>query len=151
MTISSESGGLSAESQQSITEEHRILKQKIDLASARIVGFCSSAANRNPSEVSNIANLLQDLIVTAQEHFQHEEAIMTKNEFPGLLFHKRDHEYLLRSLMDFASSLSHETVPVSIDIGVNLRSWLSYHIKKYDEAYVAFMDARGRDAGEGRS
>ena len=66
---------------------------------------------------------------------------MMKNDFPGAAYHKRDHDYLLKSLIHFTSSLSHGTVPFSPDIGVNLRSWLTYHIKKYDEAYVTFIEA----------
>jgi len=151
MTISSESIDLPDGSQRTIIEEHQLLADKIDQAASQIFGLLSNSAHRPPSEVRSLAESLHDLIATAREHFQHEEALMTKNEFPGLVFHKRDHEYLLRSLIDFASSLSHGTVPVSRDIGVNLRSWLTYHIKKYDEAYVAFMDARKADADEGRS
>ena len=64
---------------------------------------------------------------------------MTVNAFPGLIFHKRDHDYLIKSLMDFTSALNHGTTSLSNDMGVNLRSWLTYHIKKYDDAYVAFI------------
>lgn len=65
---------------------------------------------------------------------------MIKNDFPGAIYHKRDHDYLLSSLIHFTSSLNHGTVPFSPDIGVNLRSWLTYHIKKYDEVYVSFIE-----------
>jgi len=41
--------------------------------------------------------------------------------------------------MDFTSALNHGTTSLSNDMGVNLRSWLTYHIKKYDDAYVAFI------------
>ena len=84
--------------------------------------------------------ILEDIRDIAQHHFQHEETLMTKNDFPGAIYHKRDHDYLLKSLIHFTSSLSHGTVPFSPDIGVNLRSWLTYHIKKYDEAYVTFIE-----------
>jgi hemerythrin len=147
MTISSETRDLSAETQQSIIEEHLLLTDKIDQASSLISGLLSKPANRTSSEFQQMAASLQELIVAAREHFQHEEAIMMKNQYPGLNFHKRDHEYLLTNLMEYASSLSHGAVPVSGDIGVNLRSWLTFHIKKYDEGYVAYMDARKRDAG----
>jgi hemerythrin-like metal-binding protein len=146
MGVSPTNRDISEEARQSIVEEHRLLAEKIDQACLHIDAFFSAPAKQSPLEFARIVSLLDELIETAHAHFQHEEDLMTKNEFPGLIFHKRDHDYLLRSLMDFTSSLSHETVPVSTDIGVNLRSWLTYHIKKFDEAYVAFAGSRKPDA-----
>lgn len=146
MSISLENRSVSQDPQQSIVEEHRLLAHRIDQASLQIDHFLSAPANQTLAEIGHLTELLEALIETAHAHFQHEEALMTKNAFPGLIFHKRDHDYLIRSLMNFTSSLSHGTVPVSSDIGVNLRSWLTFHIKKYDEAYVAFVESGKRDA-----
>jgi hemerythrin-like metal-binding protein len=146
MSVSLGGESISQGSQQSILEEHRLLTQRIDQASLQIDSFFSASVNQTPSEIQRIIELLEGLIETAHAHFQHEEALMTKSSFPGFVFHKRDHDYLIRSLMDFTSSLSHGTVPISTDIAVNLRSWLTYHIKKYDEAYVAFVESDKRNA-----
>ena len=72
---------------------------------------------------------------------------MANSAFPGFAAHKRDHDYLLKSLINFTSALSHGTVPFSKDMGVNLRSWLTFHIKKYDETYVAFMESVEKGRG----
>ena len=125
----------------SIVNEHRLLAEKIDAASHEIGKFFASAANQTPFDVKRIITTLEELRDIAKIHFQNEEALMIKNDFPGLVYHKRDHDYLLKSLIHYTSSLSHGTVPFSPDIGVNLRSWLTYHIKKYDEAYVTFLEA----------
>ena len=124
----------------SVVDEHRLLAERIDAASYEINKFFAAPANQNPSDVQQIILMLEDLRDIAQTHFQHEETLMIKNDFPGAIHHKRDHDYLLKSLIHFTSSLSHGTVPFSPDIGVNLRSWLTYHIKKYDEAYVSFIE-----------
>ncbi len=125
----------------SIVDEHRHLADRIDAASYEINNFFAEPANRSPSDVQHIISMLEDLRDTAQTHFQHEETLMIKNNFPGAVYHKRDHDYLLKSLIHYTSSLSHGTVPFSPDTAVNLRSWLTYHIKKYDEAYVTFIEA----------
>jgi len=126
---------------QSMVDEHRFLEEQIDAASHEIEKFFAARAGQASSDVSRIIDLLEQLRDLAQAHFQHEEALMTKNNFPEAVSHKRDHDYLLRSLIHFTSSLSHGTVSFSPDIGVNLRSWLTYHIKKYDKAYVSFIEA----------
>jgi len=124
----------------SIIDEHRLLAEKIDAASQEIEIFFAASAKQTQIDVKRIIAFLEELRDIAQTHFQHEEALMIKNDFPGAIVHKRDHDYLLKSLIHFTSSLNHGTVPFSPDMGVNLRSWLTYHIKKYDEAYVTFIE-----------
>jgi hemerythrin-like metal-binding protein len=125
----------------SITDEHRLLTDQIDAASYEIERFFAAPAKQAQFDAKRIIDLLEDLRDIAQAHFLHEETLMAKYNFPGAVFHKRDHDYLLKSLIHFTSSLSHGTVPFSSDIGVNLRSWMTYHIKKYDDAYVSFIEA----------
>ncbi|MGA9265076.1 MAG: hemerythrin family protein [Rhodomicrobium sp.] len=125
----------------SIIDEHRLLTDRIDVASYEIEKFFAAPANQTQFDAKRIIGLLEDLRDIAQTHFLHEETLMAKSNFPGAVFHKRDHDYLLKSLIHFTSSLSHGTVPFSSDIGVNLRSWMTYHIRKYDDAYVTFIEA----------
>ncbi len=146
MSASPANPGLNREAQHSIADEHRLLAESIDRAALWIGQFFSAPPDSRASEAAKIAEFLSELIELAKAHFEHEEDLMKKSEFPGFIIHKRDHDYLIRSLMHFASSLGHGTVPVSSDIGVNLRSWLTFHIKKYDEAYAAFAESAKRDA-----
>jgi hemerythrin-like metal-binding protein len=132
----------------SIIDEHRLLTDRIDAASYEIDKFFAVPAKQTQSNVTRIIDLLEDLRDIAQAHFLHEETLMTKNNFPGAVSHKRDHDYLLKSLIHFTSSLSHGTVPFSSDIGVNLRSWMTYHIRKYDDAYVTFIEAGALKASD---
>jgi len=125
----------------SIIDEHRLLTDRIDAASHEIERFFKDPANQTHLDVNRIITILEDIQDIAKIHFLHEETSMIKNDFPGAIYHKRDHDYLLKSLIHFTSSLSHGTVPFSPDIGVNLRSWMTYHIKKYDDAYVGFIEA----------
>jgi len=141
MNISIVDEDLDSDVSYSITDEHRLLTDQIDAASYGIERFFASPAKQTQFDAKRIIDLLEDLRDIAQAHFLHEETLMAKNNFPGAIFHKRDHDYLLKSLIHFTSSLSHGTVPFSSDIGVNLRSWMTYHIKKYDDAYVTFIEA----------
>jgi hemerythrin-like metal-binding protein len=141
MNISTAGQDLGLDASYSIIDEHRLLTDRIDAASYEIDRFFAAPAKQTQFDVKRIVDLLEDLRDIAQTHFLHEEALMAKNNFPGAVFHKRDHDYLLKSLIHFTSSLSHGTVPFSSDIGVNLRSWMTYHIRKYDDAYVTFMEA----------
>jgi hemerythrin-like metal-binding protein len=135
----------SPQSAGSIAEEHSLLTGRIEEASRQIEVFFSARASQTAAETERVVALLGDLSETARRHFEHEETLMSENNFPGLVLHKRDHDYLLRNLMHFISALSHGTLPFSNDIGVNLRSWLTYHIRKYDDAYLAFSEGAKPD------
>ncbi len=141
MTISLADQGTNPERRQSIVEEHRLIAEHIDNASRQVEFFFSAPANQSPSDLRQVIVSLEQLVEIAKSHFQHEEGLMASHEFPGLTFHKHDHDYLLQSLKNFTSALSHGTVPFSPDMGVNLRSWLTYHIKKYDDVYVSFIES----------
>ncbi len=89
------------ERRQSIVEEHRLLAEHIENASKQVEFFFSAPANQSPSDASRVVDLLDQLQEIARSHFQHEEALMASHEFPGLIFHKRDHDYLIQSLEEF--------------------------------------------------
>ena len=146
MTASLVDQEVNSERDQSIVEEHRLIAEHIDNASKQVECFFLTPSNQSPSDVRRVIVLLEELLEIAKSHFQHEEALMASHEFPELIFHKRDHDYLIQILKSFTSSLSHGTVPFSPDLGVNLRSWLTYHIKKYDDVYVGFIESSKRDA-----
>lgn len=140
MDSSAEYRTASLESAGSIADEHRLLAERIEEASRQIEVFLSAPADQTAGETQRIIVLLDNLSETARKHFEHEETLMIGNNFPGADAHKRDHDYLLKNLIQFTSALSHGRLPFSKDIGVNLRSWLTYHIKKYDDVYLAYIE-----------
>ena len=89
---------------------------------------------------------LRKLIDLAQEHFVHEEESMIDAAFPGILLHRRDHEYLLRGLRDYMSAfvdIADRPPPGLCD---NLQSWLGFHCRRYDDAYLRFAEQRRSNA-----
>ncbi len=148
MGILAEQRALSPKVQQSVAEEHRLLAEQVDLAASEIDTFFSTPANRSPADVQRLVHLSGELIETAEAHFFHEEALMKKDGYPGLFFHKRDHENLLKKLNRFVSSLARAGVAASAGSGVDLHSWLTSHTKKFDEPYAAFVESHTRDPGD---
>ena len=124
----------SDESERSLPEEHIKIADQISII--------RNEASRAIPDVGRIVSAVRELLNITKSHFQHEESVMLENHFPGMLLHKRDHDYLIRGLSDFMASVVDEAVPLSPAIGDNLQSWLTYHIKRYDDAYLEF---RSRD------
>jgi hemerythrin-like metal-binding protein len=140
----------SLESAGSLANERWPLAERIEVASRQIEVFFSAQDIQTPAETERVIALLDHLLRTARKHFEQEETSMIDDNFPGFTFHKRDHDYLLKNLTYFISALGHGTLPFSNDIGVNLRSWLTYHTRKYDEVYLAFREGAKPEARRGQ-
>lgn len=53
----------------------------------------------------------------------HEEDRMVIDSYPGMVLRKRDHAYLVRSLMEFTASIVDNTTQLSPDLGESLFKW----------------------------
>ena len=123
-------------SEKSISEEHNALFEQIDLIdrALRIV----------PRDTGQIILSVKTLLEITHGHFKHEEILMEETRYDNFLAHKRDHDYLRNSLIHFLESVEHSVVPVLPDIGINLRSWLEFHVKKFDNAYMEALAKPGQ-------
>ncbi len=121
----------------SVKEEHDALIEQINLI--------DSLLRVNPQDKGQIIDSVRGLLETSGVHFQHEELIMAETNYGEFLMHKRDHDYLRTSLTAFLESAEHNGVPVLNDIGINLRSWLEFHISKFDNSYIEFLTRRDQE------
>lgn len=117
--------------EKTILDQHRALAEQIDIV--------CRALGKAPLDARQVTVALQELLKVTKAHFEHEENIMAINNFPGRLNHERDHAYLLQGLRDFISSIVDETIPVTPAFDAYLRSWLIYHVKKYDDTLQEFI------------
>lgn len=129
-----ETGGTKA-----IPEEH------IEIAAQ--IAVIRDLVDKSPAESSALLAALAKLLTLTREHFAHEEEIMIVNGFPGILLHQRDHEYLMKGLRDYMADMADTTEPPVAILSDNLQSWLMFHIRKYDEAYMEFKERKERAAG----
>jgi hemerythrin-like metal-binding protein len=112
--------------------EHQAISDQIALLREEL--------NKTPPDGSLIFALLQTLLSMTAAHFKHEEDRMVIQGCPRILVHKKDHEYLVNGLKEFAASVVDETVVLSPSVGESLQSWLKLHIKRFDEAYQKFQN-----------
>lgn len=107
--------------------------------------------DKSPAESSALLAALAKLLTLTKEHFAHEEEMMIVNGFPGTLLHRRDHEYLVKGLRDYMAALADTTEPPAASFCDNLQSWLSFHIRKYDDAYMEFKRRNEREGNDALS
>jgi hemerythrin len=131
----------------SIADEHRSLSDNIERISELLDIYFSGKNGLPRQDQSQILISLKEFLKIARGHFEHEEMIMEKNNYSGLAPHKRDHDYLIESLNDFIWSINYETIQIPVDTLPNLRSWLSFHINKFDNAYFQLNEKTASNPG----
>ncbi len=87
----------------------------------------------------DIVKLLNDLVRYAEEHFQHEERIMSERGYPELERHRDIHAGLFETLFALQSKLEQGSLKTEKETVDFLRTWLTDHIAEDDAALGKFL------------
>jgi len=91
-----------------------------------------------------LEEILQRLLHYTATHFEMEEGLMAKHEFPELDSHRSAHNAMRDKVQNFKKQLdagvSNNVAP---ELLVYLQHWLRNHIRVVDQRYSAFLNARG--------
>lgn len=88
---------------------------------------------------SDIARLLSQLVSYAEEHFRHEEKLMSDIGYPLLDVHKAQHEELVTSIFAIKERLSTTSEKADAEILEFVKSWLHRHIIEDDKNIGNFI------------
>jgi hemerythrin-like metal-binding protein len=113
---------------------HKIL---MDLINKLAIGM----ENNEPKE--SCSNTLEQFIENAKTHFQAEEQLMDRVQYPKTTEHKAVHEKMLSDVLAFKESYDASDTAEFITLLVVLDSWLKRDIATADKALVAFLATAG--------
>lgn len=88
---------------------------------------------------------LEHLMTETENHFRHEERIMTQANYPELGYHQRIHEALMKEIREFHSELAGGT-EIGPEITDFIRNWLVSHIMESDKQLGGYL--QGLAAGQ---
>ena len=116
-----------------IDEQHRELIEKIN----QLVQSCEQGR-----EKVKAIKMLHYLADYADLHFNEEEALQERIQYPGLLEHRQKHEDFRRSVSELFEMLEEEEGPSEKFIEAvhrNVTEWLYGHIKVFDVSVASYM------------
>ncbi len=90
-----------------------------------------------------IGDVLQGLISYTRNHFASEERLMKAYAYPGYEGHKKEHNQLTMTVLDFQKGFASGSVPLSQTVMSFLRDWLANHIQGMDKEYGPFLTGKG--------
>ena len=106
-----------------IDAEHHHL---FDLINEYYIGHARRDSDRD------IARLLSQLVAYAEEHFEHEERLMSDIGYPPLEEHKAQHTGLITAIFEIKERLSTKSATADAEILAFVKSWLTRHILEED-------------------
>ena len=86
-----------------------------------------------------LGRIVDDLIVSAIEHFRFEEAVMEQIGFPDRSGHCRMHEELIGQLRQTRTRLKAGGHVSAKSVAMFLVDWLTYHILREDKEFKAYL------------
>ena len=88
-----------------------------------------------------ISYVLQELMRYVVTHFEDEEQLMMRHDFPGLTSHRQEHDFYVERLKHIQESY-HDGDTLTRQTLDFLKDWISCHIKGTDQIYAAFIRER---------
>ncbi|MEZ4375196.1 MAG: bacteriohemerythrin [Polyangiaceae bacterium] len=103
-----------------------------------IINRYAAAMDRMASR-AELTQIFDEVVAFAAYHFQDEEAMMARNNYPELPRHKLIHQALVKQVTDLKQELAAGEAGVEGKIKFFLKSWLTAHIKGIDTKYSTYL------------
>lgn len=90
--------------------------------------------------ISDMSYILKGLVDYTIDHFQSEERLMKKHNYPHYESHKKEHEELIAKVSAFYEDFTEGKQAFSIELLSFLDKWVTNHILKSDMKYKPFFE-----------
>ena len=87
-------------------------------------------------------DVLNDLVVCAEEHFSHEERLLGTVEYPELDDHRAKHQRLLEEIAAYKSAIESGRITGG-DVARFVAVWIFQHIEEEDQKYREILNRHG--------
>lgn len=87
----------------------------------------------------SICSIIDELIDYTEYHFETEESLLEKHNYPDLDAHKAEHRKFTRNILEFKQQFSQMKEYAGQQVLDYLKNWLINHILASDKAYEAFL------------
>ncbi len=116
---------------ETIDTQHRELVRLVNLL---------HKAMRLQKGAAEVGGILNDLAQYTVNHFNYEEELFDKYNYPETAQHKKIHAKLVNQVIDFKKEFESGKATVTMDLMDFLKDWLRNHIMKTDMAYAPFLN-----------
>ncbi len=89
-----------------------------------------------------ILNTISELFVYVEEHFETEEKIMEKYQYPLSKEYQKLHKQLAQEVLDFKAKMQSKEAFLTVEVSRFLTEWLIHHIKGEDLKFINYLQEK---------
>ncbi len=90
-----------------------------------------------------LGKILNELIEYTGQHFQSEEKLFARHDYPEQATHEEAHSKLIEQILQFQEQYNRGEKDISPELMDFLRDWLLIHLKKTDMQYSSYLLSKG--------
>lgn len=119
--------------------------KEVDTQHNKLLGYINDLhdAMKTGQAKDVMGTIIQNLIKYTTTHFSLEEKLLSENNYPAYLAHKKEHDDFVRKVLEFQKSFQTGSTSLSIDMLNFLRDWLLNHIAVSDRKYSLYLNEKG--------
>lgn len=95
-----------------------------------------------------IPKVLNQLVAYSEEHFQHEEGLMSDNDYPDIDRHRQLHSELITSVFEINEKFAKDPSRASAETLQFVKDWLHDHILHDDMEIADFLSRKARQQSQ---
>lgn len=107
-----------------------------------ILGMLFDAIEEGRSQ-NVLSGILRELVAYADYHFDTEERLMIKYQYPDLGAHHEEHQEFRAKILEFQRNFNEGRETTTSDVAKFMTHWISDHVMDADKKYGPFLNARG--------
>ena len=90
-----------------------------------------------------MGTILMKLITYTRTHFNYEEELMAKHDYPGFEEHKAKHQKMTAKVLSLQNDYQAGKITLTMEVSKFLQDWLNKHIMGTDKQYSAHLNGCG--------
>ncbi|MBF0452155.1 MAG: bacteriohemerythrin [Candidatus Magnetomorum sp.] len=124
-------------------EEYSINIKEMDNAHIKLLKAADTLYHLIDSgDQSVFLKCLDDLINISKKHFQEEEALMKKHQFPEYRIHHKKHKRIIQEVSEMIEKIKKNRYEIDSDFVNFLKDWVINHILTEDRKYGEFLNRK---------
>ncbi len=127
------------------TEDMLVHIEKIDHQHQKLLSILNdlNEAMLQGKDKEMLSDIIAHLADYTFYHFMTEEKYFEEYEYPESDSHKFEHQYFAEEVTRFRNQFDQGRRDLSEDIILFLKGWVFNHVRKIDQKYSPFLNARG--------
>ncbi len=114
-------------------------KKLVEMCNNLYQGLLNHKENARTSIDAPLKKSLHEAVAYVKEHFDAEEKLMIKCEYPKFIEHKKRHEIFVAKILETAKQIESAPVLQSFQFIKFIYEWILEHIAHEDRLYVRYV------------